>query len=954
MRRTIFFPLSLFSLLLLPSLAAAHGSMARPVSRVYEIYLEGPEAPTSQAGQAAVEVSGTQAFYDWHEVSRLVPDRDYRSAIPDGALASAGREKYAGLDLVRLDWPATQVSAGEYPCVFAAATPHEPSHFEVYLTRADFDPTQPLGWDDLVEVPLLAAPVLERNLYRFRIDLPERIGRHILYVIWQRDDPAGEAFFSASDLDFGGYNYDPAQAEGPSPEPVEAPIDHDGHTGSHPTPTPAATPSPTPLPSSGEVTPGLVVEAILVTKWAGGAEVRVDVSNPGADPVVDWTAAFDLSADITSLWNGNLTRSPVSPRFVVGPPSWSNSIPAGSGTSFGFIVSPAVSQAELDAAFAGTEASAPTPEPTAAPTPAPTPEPTAAPTPAPTPEPTAAPTPAPTPEPTVAPTPAPTPTVVASGPDASFDLGEVHLDFRVLQDWGTGLTAEVVVTNRTDAPLQNWSVGMVLATRPGSVWNATHELSGDRSMFEPASWNGSIPAGGKISFGFGASPGDLTTPPGEVTFTATGLSGPTPAPTAQPGPTPTPAPTAQPEPTFVPEPTPADPYAGPGPSIEGPKMVGYFVEWGIYERNFVVDDIPAHLLNVINYAFADIDASGEVVLYDSWAAVEKAFPGDTWDEPLRGNFGQLADLKAEHPHLVTMISVGGWTLSGRFSDVALTSESRERFARSAVDFIVTYGFDGVDIDWEYPVGGGLGSNVVRPEDKQNYTLLLRELRKQLDARAELDGRPYYLSIAAPGGDDKIANLEPGEIGEVCDWINIMAYDFAGGWESTTGHQAPLFSPEGREAVSPSTLWTVDGSVGQFLAAGVPPEKIVVGMPLYGRGWTGVPEVDLGIEQPSTGLPAGSFEAGIFDYKDLLTMIETEPEVYRVYEDSDAEASFLYAPDRDGLWVSFDDVSIARRKAEYLSSLGLGGAMFWELSGDTTDPQTSLVETFARELLAPEP
>jgi chitinase len=388
---------------------------------------------------------------------------------------------------------------------------------------------------------------------------------------------------------------------------------------------------------------------------------------------------------------------------------------------------------------------------------------------------------------------------------------------------------------------------------------------------------------------------------------------------------------------------PAPVTGGNPPPIDGPKIVGYFVEWGIYGRNYNVTDIPADKLNVINYAFADISPAGEVVIYDRWAAVEKAFPGDSWEQMPRGNYNQLRKLKEKHPHLVTMISVGGWTLSGRFSDVALTPESREKFARSAVAFIVEHGFDGVDIDWEYPVGGGLESNKVRPEDKRNYTLLLRELRRQLDARGVLDGRKYYLSIASPAGDDKIRNLEPAGIAEACDWINIMTYDFAGGWEKKTGHQAPMFSPEGRGATNPSTLWSVDGAVRQFLDAGVDPQKLVVGVPFYGRGWTGVPATNSGIGQLSTGLPAGSYEAGIYDYKDLVAMIQAQPGVYPVFEDSKAEATFLYAPSANGLWVSFDDTQIVQRKVDYIKDLGLGGAMFWELSGDTKDPSTSLLE-----------
>ena len=186
--------------------------------------------------------------------------------------------------------------------------------------------------------------------------------------------------------------------------------------------------------------------------------------------------------------------------------------------------------------------------------------------------------------------------------------------------------------------------------------------------------------------------------------------------------------------------------------------MAYFVEWGIYQRDYHVYDIPAKNVNVLNYAFADISTGGEVVLFDSYAAVEKAYPGDTWDQPLRGNFNQLKKLKAQNPHLITMISVGGWTLSSRFSDAALTAASRSKFAASAVAFIRKYGFDGVDIDWEYPGGGGLETNVSRPEDKQNFTAFLSELRRQLDAAGQQDGRRYYLSIAAPAGPDKIASL----------------------------------------------------------------------------------------------------------------------------------------------------------------------------------------------------
>src|SRR5262249_14122871 len=163
-----------------------------------------------------------------------------------------------------------------------------------------------------------------------------------------------------------------------------------------------------------------------------------------------------------------------------------------------------------------------------------------------------------------------------------------------------------------------------------------------------------------------------------------------------------------------------------------------------------VGHIPAAKLTHVNYAFAKIGPTGECALFDSYAAIDKFYPGDKWDAGfLRGNFHQLQILKQKHPHLKTLISVGGWTLSGPFSDVALTPASRSKFAKSCVAFATKYGFNGVDIDWEYPVGGGLEGNKTRPEDKANYTLLLAELRQELDSQGKKDNKHYLLTIAAP-------------------------------------------------------------------------------------------------------------------------------------------------------------------------------------------------------------
>ncbi|MEM9227057.1 MAG: lytic polysaccharide monooxygenase auxiliary activity family 9 protein, partial [Verrucomicrobiota bacterium] len=197
--------LALFSA---PGLVFGHGSVGDPIARAFRIFLENPENPQSSVSADAIAVAGTQAFYDWHEISQTYsqyadPDFFYDQVIPDGQLASAGRAKYYGLDLVRDDWPSTPVNAGPYNIVYDAHVPHDPSYFLAYITRDGWDPTQPLRWSDLEP---LAGPenyVREGSLYLFTVDFPQRTGHHVLYVIWQRIDPAGEVFFSTSDIDFG-------------------------------------------------------------------------------------------------------------------------------------------------------------------------------------------------------------------------------------------------------------------------------------------------------------------------------------------------------------------------------------------------------------------------------------------------------------------------------------------------------------------------------------------------------------------------------------------------------------------------------------------------------------------------------------------------------------------------------------------------------------------------------
>lgn len=394
------------------------------------------------------------------------------------------------------------------------------------------------------------------------------------------------------------------------------------------------------------------------------------------------------------------------------------------------------------------------------------------------------------------------------------------------------------------------------------------------------------------------------------------------------------------------------------------KIVGYYPAWAAYGRNYNVTDIDPTKVTHINYAFADIcwngihgnpDPSGPnpvtwscqneksqtinvpngtIVLGDPWIDTGKQFAGDTWDQPYAGNINQLNKLKQINPNLKTIISVGGWTWSNRFSDVAATSATREVFANSAVDFLRKYNFDGVDLDWEYPVSGGLDGNSKRPEDKQNYTLLLSKIREKLDAAGAVDGKEYLLTIASGASPTYAANTELANIASIVDWINIMTYDFNGAWQKISAHNAPLNAdPAAASAGVPdSNTFNVAAGAQGHLNAGVPAAKLVLGVPFYGRGWDGCAQANNGQYQTcSGGSSIGTWEAGSFDFYDLEANYINKNGYTRYWNDT-AKVPFLYNASNKR-FISYDDAESIGHKTAYIKSKGLGGAMFWELSGD---------------------
>jgi chitinase len=403
------------------------------------------------------------------------------------------------------------------------------------------------------------------------------------------------------------------------------------------------------------------------------------------------------------------------------------------------------------------------------------------------------------------------------------------------------------------------------------------------------------------------------------------------------------------------------------------QVVGYFTEWGIYGRQYRVKDVStsgsAARLDVINYAFANVtpDADGNVVckLADEWADYQVPWTADqsvtgeavTWPRPILGNFQQLQALKTLYPSLRVVISLGGWTFSKYFSEAALTDSSRQKFVSSCIDLFLKgnlpdpgWGgmggpgaaagvFDGIDLDWEWPGSEGNAGNIIRPEDKQNFTKLVEEFRRQLDTYGQTAGKHYLLTSFLPAAPAKIdAGFEVRKIFASLDFGTVQGYDLHGAWESTTNHQSNLYTSKDDPA-SPS--FSVDDTVHAYVDRGAPASELVIGVPFYSRGWSGVAAMNRGLYQLSSAPAPGVWETGVNDYEVTEGLLSSG---FTRYWDGKAFAAWLF--DGTTFWT-FDDPIVMKHKAHYVLKNDLGGIMFWELSGDTPDGE--LIEALAEGL-----
>ncbi|MEU9855001.1 glycoside hydrolase family 18 chitinase [Streptomyces sp. NPDC047974] len=553
------------------------------------------------------------------------------------------------------------------------------------------------------------------------------------------------------------------------------------------------------------------------------------------------------------------------------------------------------------------------------------------------------------------------------------------------QDWGTGFGANWTIKNTGTTTISSWNLewDYPSGTRVTSAWDATVTNSGDHWTAKNVGWNGTLAPGASVSFGYnGAGSGapsgckingascDGTQQPGDnppsapgtpsasdVTDTSVKLSWG--AATDDKGVknydvlrdgakvTTTTAlnytdqglnPGTDYSYTVVARDTidQTGPSAGPvavrttggGTTPPPPNAVklGYFTNWGVYGRNYHVKNIvtsgSASKITHINYAFGNVQG-GKCTIGDAYADYDKAYTADqsvdgvadTWDQPLRGNFNQLRKLKKAYPNIKVLWSFGGWTWSGGFGQAV---QNPTAFAQSCYDLVEDPRwadvFDGIDLDWEYPNACGLTCDTSGAASFKN---MMQAMRAKFGANNLVTAA--VTADASAGG--KIDAADYAGAAPYYDWLNVMTYDFFGAWEAK-GPTAP-HSPLTSYAGIPQAGFNSAEAIAKFKAKGVPAKKLLLGIGFYGRGWTGVTQSAPG--GTATGPAQGTYEQGIEDYKVLKNSCPSNGTV----------AGTAYAHCGTNWW-SYDTPATVNSKMGWAKNQGLGGAFFWEFSGDTTN------------------
>lgn len=398
---------------------------------------------------------------------------------------------------------------------------------------------------------------------------------------------------------------------------------------------------------------------------------------------------------------------------------------------------------------------------------------------------------------------------------------------------------------------------------------------------------------------------------------------------------------------------------------------GYFEEWSIYYAGYNIANLQqngtADKLTHLLYAFANVATTPApaCAIADSWADYQSpglpSVNGQSYTAPLYGNFGAIQQLKQLHPKLKVLMSIGGASPANTatFVTAASTQAGRQALAASCINMFVNGNiaagvtapglFDGFNIDWEFPTAA----------DTANFTALLKEFRSQLDALSKTTGKHYVMSFDGPAGSQNYVNIDLKHAAEQVDFITIDGYNYAGSWDTQTNDASPLFDSKSDPLFGQDL--DIDATVDAYLKAGVPPHKYTMGLPLYGAGWTGVPNVNQGLYQNSTGpspvlLANGTglctdtsggtagcdtlLTPGIATYSTLANLTANG---YSNYFDRRRIAVSLYDPTSETFYT-YDNPDTAFLKMLYIEARGLGGAYVWAVKDD--DANGTMVKTMA--------
>jgi chitinase len=352
-------------------------------------------------------------------------------------------------------------------------------------------------------------------------------------------------------------------------------------------------------------------------------------------------------------------------------------------------------------------------------------------------------------------------------------------------------------------------------------------------------------------------------------------------------------------------------------SAQRKEVIGYFPSWKWKPRNDLAvspAQIPYDKLTVINYAFFAPRPDGSIIGKDTVgdALYLRSAPGST-----------LTDLAHRHG-VIVLLSLGGWEDSDNFPAVASTPFLRASFARSCTGAIREFGFDGIDIDWEFP---GYADHKGTPDDRRNFTLLLQTVRDSLAAMGARTGRKYLLTAALPSAAVHAANMEVQKISEILDQLNIMTYDFSGPWDARSYHNSPLYPSQGADSSR-----SVHGAFTLYHRTyGVPAAKINIGVPFYGQTFTGCTSLNA----PHAGPDTIHFTASGATYCDIRKNIQK----FTRHWDDQAKVPYLVSSDWNVL-VSYDDPESVHAKAEYVVANKIHGVIIWEITQDYLPERTT--------------